>query len=111
MGRELKVEEWEPPARAAPPAGLAELDRRHRRLALALAAVYVAWYMALWLLAGYAPGLMRMRVGGPFTLSAVLAFSQFPAAALAVWAWSRLAARRLDPLARSVREGLQGRRP
>jgi uncharacterized membrane protein (DUF485 family) len=86
-----------------PSTTLAELEAGNRRLVWSLVVGYGLYYL-LFVVAGYMPGLMRVRVAGPFSLGSLFAFSQFPAAAVVVWAYSRLAARRVDPLARRLRE-------
>lgn len=82
---------------------LTELSRRHRRLVWPLVAVFLAWYLALVILAGYAPGLLSRRVGGHVNLAYLLALSQFPMTFLVARAYAGGARRRLDPLAARLR--------
>ena len=82
---------------------LDDLSARHRRLVWPLVVFFLAWYMLLMLLAGYAPRLLSRAVGGHVNLAYLLALSQFPMTFLVAWRYSRSARRRLDPLAARLR--------
>ena len=82
---------------------LADLSARHRRLVWPLVAFFLAWYLLLMLLAGYAPRLLSRAVAGHVNLAYLLALSQFPMTFLVARRYSRAARRRLDPLAARLR--------
>lgn len=81
---------------------LAELEARHRRLVWPLSGLFLAWYLLLVVLAGFARPLMAARLAGAVTFGYLLALSQFPMTFLVAWWYSRAARRRLDPLARQL---------
>src|SRR6266516_2404104 len=78
---------------------LAELEARHRRLVWPLSGFFLAWYLLLVVLAGFAPPLMAARVAGTVTFGYLFALSQFPMTFLVAWYYTRTARHRLDPLA------------
>ncbi len=82
---------------------LGELCVRHRRLVWPLVAFFLAWYLLLMVLAGYAPGLLSRTLGGHVNLAYLLALSQFPMTFMVAWRYSRAARRSLDPLAAQLR--------
>ena len=78
---------------------LAELEARHRRLVWPLSGFFLAWYLLLVVLAGFARPLMAARVAGTVTFGYLFALSQFPMTFLVAWYYTRTARHRLDPLA------------
>jgi uncharacterized membrane protein (DUF485 family) len=82
---------------------LAELSTRHRRLVWPLVALFLAWYLLLMVLAGFAPGPLSHAVGAHLNLAWLLALSQFPMTFLVAWCYSRAARHHLDPLAARLR--------
>jgi uncharacterized membrane protein (DUF485 family) len=85
---------------------MVELERRHRRFVWPATVFYLAYYMALNVLAGTAPDLMGTKVFGEFTFGYLFALSQFVMVFVVAWVYSSWAKRRIDPLASDLREKL-----
>jgi uncharacterized membrane protein (DUF485 family) len=83
---------------------MVELERRHRRFVWPATAFFLIYYMSLNVLAGTSPDLMCTKLFGEFTFGYLFALSQFLMAFVVAWAYSRWAARRIDPLAADLRE-------
>lgn len=89
-----------------------ELERTKRRFVIPATVLFLAWYIAFILLAGYAPSFMGESLIEGFTVGYALALSQF----VMVWVLAALYLRRadrvFDPLAeKAVEKALQSRRP
>jgi uncharacterized membrane protein (DUF485 family) len=65
--------------------------------------VFVAYYFALPILVGFAPGLMSRPVLGPVNIAYLFALSQFFVAWFIAWLYVR-AAERFDAMGRQVRK-------
>lgn len=81
-----------------------ELRAKHRRFVFPWTAVFFVYYMALMVLAGFAPGIFGAKVFGAINFGYIFALSQFAMTFLIAWLYSRYAARALDPLAGRLRE-------
>jgi uncharacterized membrane protein (DUF485 family) len=86
---------------------MVELESRHRRFVWPITVFFLAYYLALPILAGTAPDLMGTKVFGDFTFGYLFALSEFLMAFVVAWVYARWAARRMDPLATDLRERLR----
>ena len=86
---------------------MVELENRHRRFVWPITVFFLAYYLALPILAGTAPDLMGTKVFGEFTFGYLFALSEFLMAFVVAWVYARWAARRMDPLATDLREKLR----
>jgi uncharacterized membrane protein (DUF485 family) len=86
---------------------MVELENRHRRFVWPVTVFFLAYYLALPILAGTAPDLMGTKVFGEFTFGYLFALSEFLMAFVVAWVYARWAARRMDPLATDLREKLR----
>jgi uncharacterized membrane protein (DUF485 family) len=86
---------------------MVELENRHRRFVWPITVFFLAYYLALPILAGTAPDLMGTKVFGEFTFGYLFALSEFLMAFVVAWVYARWAARRMDPLATDLRERLR----
>jgi uncharacterized membrane protein (DUF485 family) len=86
---------------------MVELEARHRRFVWPATIFFLAYYMALNVLAGTAPDLMGTKLFGQFTFGYLFALSQFVMAFVVAWVYTNWAKRRIDPLARDLREKMQ----
>lgn len=80
---------------------LASAYRRLRRVSTFTALGYFVLFL---LLSAYAPAAMTAEMSGGLTVGIVLGLIQLPVALGAIALYERIARRRVDPLARSVRE-------
>lgn len=87
---------------------LGELRSRHRRFVFPWSVVFFVYYMALIVLAGWAPGLFGVKVFGSVNFGYLFALSQFVMTFFIAWLYRRYAASRLDPVAARLRSQLAG---
>ena len=85
---------------------MVELESRHRRFVWPITVFFLAYYLALPIIAGSAKGLMGTKLFGEFTFGYLFALSQFVMAFVVAWVYARWAASRIDPLATDLREKL-----
>jgi uncharacterized membrane protein (DUF485 family) len=85
---------------------MVELEHRHTRFVWPITVFFLAYYLALPILAGTAPDLMGTKLFGEFTFGYLFALSEFLMAFVVAWVYSRWAASRMDPLASDLREKL-----
>ena len=85
---------------------MVELEHRHTRFVWPITVFFLAYYLALPILAGTARDLMGTKLFGQFTFGYLFALSQFLMAFVVAWVYSRWAASRMDPLASDLREKL-----
>lgn len=88
-----------------------ELKRRFRWFVFPVTAVFLAWYLLYVLLCAYARDFMAHKVAGNVNVALVFGLGQFAATFLTAWAYSRFAARRLDPLSADLRAAADGPEP
>jgi uncharacterized membrane protein (DUF485 family) len=86
---------------------MVELENRHRRFVWPITIFFLAYYLALPILAGTAPDLMGTKVFGEFTFGYLFALSEFLMAFVVAGVYARWAASRMDPLATDLREKLR----
>ena len=89
---------------------MVELERRHRRFVWPITIFFLVYYLALPILAGRSRDLMGTKLFGQFTFGYLFALSQFLMAFVVAWVYARWASRRMDPLARDLREKLHRQR-
>ncbi len=101
------VRDWEA-AQAEPE--FQELRRRLRGFVFPVTALFLVWYLLYVLLSSYAPGLMAIKLFGNVNVGLVFGLLQF-VSTFGITAWYvHYANRRLDPLAGSIRDRLEGER-
>ncbi|WP_166349362.1 DUF485 domain-containing protein [Phytoactinopolyspora limicola] len=81
-----------------------QLRRRARRLIAALFTVFVGWFLATILLAGWAPDLFALEVAGNVNVGLLFVVGQILSTLLITAFYLRYARRWLDPLAERVRD-------
>jgi len=89
-------------------ADFVELRRRLRRFVFPMTAAFLTWYLLYVLLATYARGFMSIKLVGNINVGLVLGLLQFVSTFTITWLYVRYANRRLDPLAESIRDDLEG---
>lgn len=83
-----------------------DLRRRVRSFAFPMTAAFLAWYLLYVVLSGWARGFMGKELG-PFNVALYFGLLQFVSTFGIAWLYSRRAARRLDPLAKQIREAIE----
>jgi uncharacterized membrane protein (DUF485 family) len=85
-----------------------ELVRRLRSFIFPVAAAFLVWYLLYVVLSVYAVGFMSTKIGGNITVGLVFGLLQFVSTWAITWWYVRFAARRIDPLAATVRAEIGG---
>ena len=85
-----------------------DLRRRLRRFVFPMTAFFLAWYLLYVLLADYAHGFMSYKLGGNINVGLVLGLLQFVTTFAITTLYVRHANRRLDPVAKRLRERVEG---
>ncbi|GII57447.1 membrane protein [Planotetraspora thailandica] len=80
-----------------------ELRRRYRSWAFPMTVAFLAWYLLYVVLSGFARGFMGTKLFGEINVALVFGVLQFVSTFLIAWAYSRHAAKKLDPLADELR--------
>lgn len=83
------------------------LKRSHRSFVLPMAAVFLLWYFAYVLLAGWAPDFMAQRVWGDITVGLLFGLGQFVTTFVITMSYVAYANRKLDPVAEEIRSDLE----
>lgn len=83
------------------------LKRTHRSFVFPMAVLFLVWYFAYVLLAGWAPEFMAQRVWGDITLGLLFGFGQFVTTFVITMAYVSFANRKLDPVASEMRTDLE----
>lgn len=91
-------EDW---SRIAASREFQELAARRRRFVLPAFLFFLAYFLALPVLVGFAPGLMSTRVAGTITLAYLFALSQFAVGGIIAWLYVRTSSK-LDWLAKEL---------
>nr|WP_026874331.1 DUF485 domain-containing protein [Jiangella gansuensis] len=86
----------------------AELRRRLRAFVFPMTAAFIGWYLLYVLLSTYAVDFMSQRVVGNINVGLLLGLGQFASTFLITWLYVRYADRKLDPIATTIREELEG---
>jgi uncharacterized membrane protein (DUF485 family) len=110
--------ETPPPERAVPTADeyermqaspeFVELKRRFRNFAFPMTAAFLAWYLLYVLLSTYAVDFMSQRVAGNINVGLLFGLGQFASTFLITWLYIRHADKKLDPMAKQIRDELEG---
>ncbi|WP_105566721.1 DUF485 domain-containing protein [Microbacterium halophytorum] len=83
------------------------LKRRHRSFVFPMAVVFLVWYFAYVLLAGWAPEFMAQKVWGDITVGLLFGLAQFVTTFVITMAYVSFANRKLDPVAADIRAELE----
>ncbi|GAB2722566.1 DUF485 domain-containing protein [Kitasatospora kifunensis] len=83
-----------------------ELRAAYRRFVFPVTAAFLLWFLAYVLCSAYARGFMATKVVGNVNVALVFGLLQFVSTFGIALAYSRFAARRLDPLAQALRSVL-----
>lgn len=92
-------------------AEFAALRRALRRFVFPATVAFLAWYALYVLLSTYATGFMKIRLVGHINVAMLFGVLQFVSTFLLAWAYSRYAAKHLDPKAAAIRDAVVGREP
>lgn len=84
----------------------AALRKALRRFVFPATVAFLAWYALYVLLSTYAKGFMEVRVLGHINIALVFGVLQFVSTFLLAWAYSRYAAKHLDPRADAIRDAV-----
>jgi uncharacterized membrane protein (DUF485 family) len=85
-----------------------ELRRRHRSIVFPLTGVFLAWYFLYVLLADYAHDFMGKKVAGNITVGLIMGLLQFVSTFVITTVYVRFANNNLDPMAKQIREEIEG---
>ncbi len=99
-GRVVRTDPYEPIVAGE---DFRELRRRYRRFVFPVTVAALGWYLSYVLCAVAAPGVMRNRILGEFSVAFVLGLSQFAVTFVVTYLYSRYADRRLEPIADHIR--------
>ena len=83
------------------------LKRTQRSFIFPLAAFFLIWYFVYVLLAAFATEFMAQRVWGDITVGLLFGLGQFVTTFAITMGYVAFANRRLDPIAREIREDLE----
>lgn len=90
-------------------AEFARLRRTIRGFAFPMTVAFFLWYLLYVLLSAYARGFMGLKIVGHINVALVFGLLQFVSTFLIAWYYSRFAARKVDPQADRIRDGLNAR--
>ena len=85
-----------------------ELKKAFRGFAFPMTAAFLIWYFAYVLLSVYARGFMATPVIGNVNLGTIMGLLQFATTFLITWLYIRHMNKNVDPIARRIREELEG---
>lgn len=83
------------------------LKKTQRSFIFPLAVLFLIWYFVYVLLAAYAPEFMAQRVAGDITLGLLFGLGQFVSTFAITMGYVAFANRKLDPIAKDIREDLE----
>ncbi|HMS36892.1 MAG TPA: DUF485 domain-containing protein [Arachnia sp.] len=86
----------------------AHLKRVFRSFAFPMTAVFLIWYLAYVLGSIFAKDLMMTSVFGNVTVGFLFGIGQFVSPSLTPWLYTRHSNRKVDPLAKDLRDRLEG---
>ena len=89
-------------------AEFADLKKTFRSFAFPMTAVFLAWYLVYVLGSIFAKDLMMTHVFGNVTVGILIGLGQFVSTFLITWLYIRHSNRKVDPLAKQLREQLEG---
>ncbi|GAB1643964.1 DUF485 domain-containing protein [Krasilnikovia sp. MM14-A1259] len=84
-----------------------ELRHRLRRFIFPTTIAFFAWYALYVLLSAYARDFMSIKIIGNINVALVFGLLQFVSTFLIAWYYARYAARKLDPMADSIRADME----
>lgn len=84
------------------------LRSTHRKFVFPMTIVFLVWYLGFVVLAAFAPEFMAIKVLGNINLGIVLGLAQFVTTFIITGAYVAYANRKIDPLATSLREDMEG---
>ncbi|MCP2253331.1 Uncharacterized membrane protein, DUF485 family [Prauserella aidingensis] len=84
------------------------LRKRLRNFVFPMTALFLVWYLTYVLLADYAHDFMSTKVVGNINLGLILGLLQFVSTFVITGLYVRYANRKLDPIAESVRDEVEG---
>ena len=85
-----------------------ELRRRHRSSVFPLTGLFLGWYFLYVLLADYAHDFMSKKITGNITVGLVMGLLQFVSTFVITTVYVRFANNHLDPVAKEIREEMEG---
>jgi uncharacterized membrane protein (DUF485 family) len=85
-----------------------ELRQRFRRFVFPMTAVFLSWYLLYVLASGYARDFMGHELVGNINVAYVFGLLQFVSTFLIAYLYERYMEAKVDPLARALRERLEG---
>lgn len=86
-----------------------ELRRKFRNWTFPMTVAFLAWYLLYVVLSGFARDFMAVKVFGNVNIALVFGLLQFVSTFLIAWAYSRHAAKQLDPIADELRHEVEGK--
>lgn len=100
----IPVEEFH---RVQASAEFASLKRAFRSFAFPMTAVFLIWYLAYVLASIFAKDLMMTPVAGHLTVGVLFGIAQFVSTFLITWLYIRHSNKKVDPIAKTLREELE----
>ena len=85
-----------------------DLRRRLRSFVFPVAGLFLVWYLLYVLLATYAPSFMAIKLFGQINVGLVFGLLQFVSTFAITLAYARYANTRLDPIAKQLRDEIEG---
>jgi uncharacterized membrane protein (DUF485 family) len=85
-----------------------ELRRKHRSIVFPLTGLFLAWYFLYVLLADYAHDFMSKKIAGNITVGLIMGLLQFVSTFVITTVYVRFANNHLDPVAKEIREEMEG---
>lgn len=86
-----------------------ELRRKFRSWTFPATVAFLAWYLLYVVLSGIARDFMSAKVIGNINVALIFGILQFVSTFLIAWAYSRHAAKELDPIADELRHEVEGK--
>ena len=87
----------------------ANLKRRFRRFVFPMTGVFLGWYLLYVVASGWARDFMGHQLWGHINVAYVFGLLQFVSTFLIAWLYERYMTKNVDPLAREIRAGIEGR--
>jgi uncharacterized membrane protein (DUF485 family) len=84
------------------------LRRALRRFVFPMTVAFFTWYALYVLLSAYARDFMSIKVVGNINVALIFGLLQFVTTFLIAWLYARYADRKLDPVATTIRERIEG---
>lgn len=84
-----------------------ELRRKFRSWTFPMTVAFLAWYLLYVVLSGFARDFMSAKLFGNINVALIFGLLQFVSTFLIAWAYSRHAAKKLDPIADELRHEVE----